>query len=82
MPLAVKQQRLPVALSMWRRGFARCGARSKFSVVKKKRHSERISHIEALLQILALGNRQIEQGKVIRAVDAFRRVRAKMRRRW
>ena len=31
----------------------------------------------ALLKILALGNQQIEQGKVIRAADAVARIRAK-----
>ena len=31
----------------------------------------------ALLKILALGNQQIEQGKVIRASDAVARIRAK-----
>ena len=31
----------------------------------------------ALLKILALGNQQIEQGKVVRASDAVARIRAK-----
>ena len=31
----------------------------------------------ALLKILAMGNLQIEDGKVIRATDAFARIRAK-----
>lgn len=31
----------------------------------------------ALLKILALGNRQIEEGRVVRAVDAIRRLREK-----
>ena len=35
----------------------------------------------ALLKILALGNREIEQGKVTPAAEAFRRVRAKASRR-
>jgi hypothetical protein len=30
-----------------------------------------------MLKILALGNQQIEQGKVIRAADAVTRIRAK-----
>jgi len=34
----------------------------------------------ALLKILALGNRQIEDGKVIRAADAVRRLRDKKAR--
>jgi len=35
----------------------------------------------ALLKILALGNREIEQGKVTPAAEALRRVRAKASRR-
>ena len=35
----------------------------------------------ALLKILALGNRQIEQGETISAVEAFRRVRARQAKR-
>ena len=31
----------------------------------------------ALLKILALGNRQIEEGRVVRAADAIKRLRAK-----
>ena len=34
----------------------------------------------ALLKILALGNRQIEDGKVVRAADAVRRLRDKKAR--
>ncbi len=34
----------------------------------------------ALLKILALGNRQIEQGKVVLAADVIRRLRAKNKR--
>jgi len=35
----------------------------------------------ALLKILALGNRQIEQGRTIPAAEAFRRLRGKKPRR-
>jgi len=35
----------------------------------------------ALLKILALGRRQVEQGKVTPVTEAFRRVRAKLPRR-
>jgi prevent-host-death family protein len=35
----------------------------------------------ALLKILALGNRQIEEGKVVPAADAFRALRNRIRRR-
>jgi len=35
----------------------------------------------ALLKILALGNRQIEEGKVVPAADAFRALRNRTRRR-
>jgi prevent-host-death family protein len=35
----------------------------------------------ALLKILALGRRQVEQGKVVPVAEAFRRVRAKLPRR-
>jgi prevent-host-death family protein len=35
----------------------------------------------ALLKILALGNRQIEKGKVVPAAEAFRAVRKRLQRR-
>ena len=38
---------------------------------------EETQEIMALLKILALGNRQIEKGKVVPAVDVIKRLRAK-----
>lgn len=38
---------------------------------------EKTQETMALLKILALGNRQIEEGKVISAADAIKRLRAK-----
>jgi hypothetical protein len=42
--------------------------------MKSSRRSKQKQQTLALLKILALGNRQIEQGQVVRAADAFARV--------
>ena len=45
-------------------------------VIQDIKSYEQIQETMALLKILALGNRQIEQGRVISAAEAMKRVRA------
>jgi prevent-host-death family protein len=46
-------------------------------VIQDVGSDEKTQETTALLKILALGNRQIEEGKVVPAVEAFHHLRAK-----
>jgi prevent-host-death family protein len=50
------------------------------AVIQDVASFEETQETMALLKILALGNRQIEEGKVIAAADAIRRLREKKAR--